>query len=118
MPLTLNWESGNAAEDGRRKYLTRVKYFWKIWKYRGNLATLASKSGGPEVLKGRALGASHIKPSENFSESGAGRGSNGGAGADFENSNMMQSSQKLCEISLKTTSNEGCGENTSLLKAL
>ena len=48
----------------------------------------------------------------------AGRGKNGGAGADFENSNVIQPSQELCEISLKTTSNGDCGENTSLLKAL
>ena len=86
---------------------------------------MGSKSGGHDKSRGRrgqgkAYDASP-QPSEKYDEKvqdRAGRGSNGGAGADFENSNMMQSSQKLCEISLKTTSNEGCGENTSLLKAL
>ena len=28
--------SGNAAEHGRRKYLTRVKYFGKNWKISRN----------------------------------------------------------------------------------
>ena len=38
----------------RRKFLTRVKYCSKIWKYHGNLAVMSSKSGRHDAgIRGR-----------------------------------------------------------------
>ena len=61
---------------------------------------------GHEVLKGRALSASHIKPSEKFAEKekSAGRCKDGGfAEKDCENNKA-----KKCDMSFKPTSYGGC----------
>ena len=89
--------SGSAAEDGRRKYLTCVKYFWKIWKYRGNLTFMDSKSGvlhdvrnrgrrGHRNLKGRALSASHINSLEKFADQNHRENGAGSVNKNGENS--------------------------------
>ena len=80
----------------------------------GNLAFMASKSGGREarnrghrghkVLKGRAFDASHIKQTENFADYRV-----VSAGADSKNSDV-----KVSEISFKPTSNGGRGGRKGL----
>ena len=103
--------SGNAAEDGRRKYLTRVKYFWKIWKYHGNLAVMNSKGGGHNAGirghggHGKAFDASrpNLSSDEVFCQNSVGAAAcskDGGFCAvpsKFQNSMEVA---KICEISL------------------
>ena len=77
----------------------------------GNLAITTSKSGAHTVLNGRALSASHIKPTkrpnlssdENFCQNSV------GAAASSKDGCRSCAEEKVCKFSFKATSNGGLG---------